>query len=86
MINNSAVDELVDAGMNNIMATAADVDAWFSYMNPGIYNAEAMVGDEPSPLTDLALWIEGDPRTDFNGALRPMTDGSPTFPGADIPN
>ncbi len=86
VINNSAVDELVDAGMNNIMATAADVDAWFSYMNPGIYNAEAMVGDEPSPLTDLALWIEGDPRTDFNGDLRPMTDGSPTFPGADIPN
>ncbi|MCA9717080.1 MAG: right-handed parallel beta-helix repeat-containing protein [Myxococcales bacterium] len=86
VINNSAVDELVDAGMNNIMALASDVDAWFTYQNPGIYNAEAMVNDEPSPLTDLAVWVDGDPRMDFNGDLRPMTDGTPTFAGADIPN
>lgn len=34
----------------------------------------------------VALWVEGDPLSDFNGNLRPAGDGSTDYAGADVPD
>ena len=59
------------------------------YKNLGSYLAEdpGLVGVyraiPGSPLDDLAMWQEGDPRIDFDGDARPSGDNSPDFAGAD---
>lgn len=83
-IDNSAVDEGVDLGAGNLMATSADINAWLMENN-GTYHAVEMPNNMASPLMDLAVWSDGDPRYDYDLDLRPQTDGSPDWAGADVP-
>ena len=39
----------------------------------------------PEDFADAATWQDGDPPFDFEGDDRPATDGSPDYPGADVP-
>lgn len=82
-INTTATDFGDDLGEGNLLVEPGASDDWFSPMN-ALYKPEAEVGGMPSPLTDVAVWAEGDPRYDYSGQLR--SQGGPDFPGADIPD
>lgn len=79
-ITQSAVDEGKMDGDTNIMATMGDAMTWFDPQVSGVYKAKA-----DSALTDLAVWLDGDPLTDFNGDARPGTPDATDYAGADRP-
>ncbi len=76
----SALDEGVVDGDGNLLATAADLATFFEPQVLGVYAAIA-----GTPLDGLAVWKEGDPKTDYNGTARANTDGGADFAGADKP-
>ncbi len=82
-INQSATDFGDDLGEGNLLVDPLMTDDWFTPMG-ALYKPEAEVEGEPTPLTDVALWAEGDPRYDYSGQLRSL--GGADFPGADIPD
>jgi hypothetical protein len=57
-----------------------DIMTFFNPQNNGVYTAKP-----DTALKDLALWVTGDPRIDFDGTARTDTDSSPEFAGADKP-
>jgi hypothetical protein len=40
---------------------------------------------KPPGSAFAAIWTDGDPKTDINGTLRPTSDGTPDYAGADVP-
>lgn len=78
--SNSALDEGKIDGDTNLAVTVVDIMTFFNPQNNGVYTAKA-----DTALKDLALWMTGDPRTDFDGTARTDADGSPEFAGADKP-
>ena len=40
---------------------------------------------EAPVITELAVWLDGDPETDIDGDLRPNEDGARDYAGADVP-
>ncbi len=79
-IEHSAIDDGKVDGDTNIQAMMADAMNWFDPQVAGIYKAKA-----DTPLKDLAMWMDGDPKMDFNGDARPATNGSMDYAGADRP-
>ena len=79
-IEHSAIDDGKMDGDTNIQAVMADAMNWFDPQVAGVYKAKA-----DTPLKDLALWTDGDPKADFNGDPRPATMGSTDYAGADRP-
>lgn len=79
-ISQSAVDEGKVDGDTNIAAMMADAMNWFEPQVSGVYKAKA-----DTPLKDLAVWNDGDPKADFNGDARPATMGMTDYAGADRP-
>ncbi len=78
--SNSALDEGAIDGDTNLVATIDDLVNFFSPPNNGVYAALPGTG-----LDGLALWVTGDPTTDFDGTARINTDGEKDFAGADKP-
>jgi len=78
--SNSALDEGAIEGDTNLVATAMDIMNFFNMPANGVYTAKP-----DTALKDLALWVTGDPATDFDGTARVTTDQSPEFAGADKP-
>ena len=78
-IDNSAVGQGVDQGMDNALIGPADYAMVF--VGGGDYH---VLADAPI-VTDLAIWGAGDPSTDFDGDDRPNSDGTPDYAGADVP-
>lgn len=80
-------DELSCPGASvTTSATEADVGEfsflWFiAFFLPDLHLSPngAMV------FANLAQWTTGDPLTDIDGDPRPASDGSPDYPGADVP-
>lgn len=79
-ITTSAVDEGAVDGDGNVIAVKADLMNFFNPMTAGVYTAIA-----GTPLENLAVWKDGDPKTDFNGTARVNMDGMMDFAGADKP-
>ena len=46
-------------------------------------NSSTCASPPPVPIAAAAIWSEGDPLVDIDGALRPAIEGSPDFAGAD---
>ncbi len=56
---------------------------WFvDYPNGNFH----LTPNAPAALSTAATWQTGDPKTDIDGDLRPTTDGTADYAGADIPN
>lgn len=79
-ITTSAVDEGAVDGDGNVIAVKADLANFFNPMTAGVYTAIA-----GTPLENLAVWKDGDPKADFNGTARVNMDGGMDFAGADKP-
>ena len=74
-----------EAGLRlNVDVSLQYINAWLMENN-GTYHAVEMPNNMASPLMDLAVWSDGDPRYDYDLDLRPQTDGSPDWAGADVP-
>ncbi len=56
--------------------------AWF--VSPQTNNFHIKAGSM-NPFKDAALWINGQPLTDYDGDPRPTVDGSVDYAGADVP-
>ena len=76
----SAIDEGAVDGDGNYAATQADIMSFFSVPNLGVFAAIA-----GTALDGLAVWKDGDPKTDFDGTPRANVDGEADFAGADKP-
>ena len=76
----SAVDEGTVDGDGNVIATLMDIMNYFEAPSAGVYVAKAGTAIEA-----LAVWKNGDPKTDFNGTPRANMDGATDFAGADKP-
>lgn len=80
VFSNSVLDEGSMAA-DILVATMADIENYFEPMTEGVYKAK------PGTLMqDVAMWADGDPKTDYNLQARPNTDGALDWPGADIPD
>lgn len=79
-IEHSAIDDGKMEGDTNLQAVMADAMNWFDPQVAGIYKAKP-----DTPLKELAMWNDGDPKADFNGDPRPATMGSADYAGADRP-
>jgi hypothetical protein len=79
-IEHSAVDEGKLDGDTNIAATMADAVTWFDPQVSGVYKAKA-----DTMLAELAVWLDGDPKADFNGDARPGVADATDYAGADRP-
>jgi len=89
-------DEVVCSGeMATIEYSAAEFDlggtntplapldtAWFAGYGAGTFSLTKAGADI---FRDIAQWQEGDPLTDIDGDLRPTTDATPDYAGADVP-
>ena len=71
----------VDLGASNTFVGAVDPD-WFVDRAGGDYHLSA---DGAFVFEGAAVWREDDPPADIDGDPRPAVDGSPDFPGADVP-
>jgi len=76
----SAVDEGTVDGDGNVIATLMDIMNFFEAPVTGVYAAKA-----DTAIAALAVWKDGDPKTDFNGTPRANMDGATDFAGADKP-
>jgi hypothetical protein len=76
----SAVDEGTVEGDGNLIAVQMDIMNFFNAPNAGVYTALA-----DTAISMLAVWKEGDPKTDFNGTPRANMDGAMDYAGADRP-
>jgi len=80
VITSSAVDEGAIDGDGNLLAIMLDIMNFFEAPSAGVYAAKAGTAIEA-----LAIWKNGDPKTDFNGTARANMDGATDFAGADKP-
>ncbi len=78
VITNSAVDEGAVDGDGNVLATLMDIMNYFEAPSAGVYAAKA-----GTAIETLAVWKDGDPKTDFNGTARANMDGANDHAGAD---
>jgi hypothetical protein len=78
IISNSALEMMVPG--NTVLGTMMD-SSWFSGFFMGEYR---LSGSHPAAIDTAAVWMTGDPTTDFQGDPRPTVDGSPDFAGADV--
>ncbi len=85
MVSYSLVDGGDMQGEANMMATGSDVKSWFEDAGGGIFRVLAMVDEMESPIAGVAMWVAGDPSTDYDGDPRMASEGSMEFPGADVP-
>jgi hypothetical protein len=76
----SAVDEGIMDGDSNLLAVQMDIMNFFQAPSAGVYAALA-----DTAIATLAVWKEGDPKTDFNGTPRANMDGATDYAGADKP-
>lgn len=76
----SVLDEGAMEGDTNLAALMGDIAGWFEAQVGGVYRVKA-----DAPISALAVWKDGDPRTDYDGDPRPTTPDSPDFAGADRP-
>ncbi len=76
----SAVDEGTVDGDGNLIAVQMDIMNFFEAPTAGVYSAIA-----DTALATLAVWKDGDPKTDFNGTPRANMDGAMDYAGADKP-
>lgn len=76
----SAIDEGAVDGDGNYAATQADIMTFFEVPAAGVLAAKL-----GTAIENLAVWKDGDPKTDFNGTPRPNVDGEMDFAGADKP-
>jgi hypothetical protein len=76
----SAIDDADLTDATNALLPPFDA-AWFQSVPAGDFHLVAA----GSPFADVASWRLGDPATDLEGDLRPTTDASPDWPGADVP-
>lgn len=59
---------------------------WFANYNAGDFSLTTMgMPSGADTFVDIAEWQLGDPATDIDGDLRPTTDQTPDYAGADIP-
>ncbi len=78
---NDAIDTANFAGNGGVMVSTAYNPLWFNGPDDGDFR----LGAPPlTPFGDVALWIEGDPRNDADGTLRPM-EGELGYAGVDEP-
>lgn len=74
-----------DGGVVDSPGNAAEADQtaqeWFTGPTEGVLRPK-VVGDA-GPLEDLGVWVDGDPRRDFDREPRPT--GAPSWAGADEP-
>ncbi|MCB9567267.1 MAG: right-handed parallel beta-helix repeat-containing protein [Myxococcales bacterium] len=82
VVSYSLVDGGDMQGDNNMMGADSDVKTWFELPAGGIFRVKEMVDDLPSPIAEVAMWMDGDPKYDYDGDMRPADMG---FPGADTP-
>lgn len=75
----SVVDAAALMGEGTTVIKALD-PAWFVMPESGNFQIKA-----GAPFKDVATWTVEDPRTDYNGDLRPTNDGDPDYAGADRP-
>lgn len=85
VISGSVVDDGEDQGDGNYPANSNDLKVLFENAVGGIYRVKALVDDFPSPIAEVAIWLTGDPKTDYDGHARAAVDSMPGFPGADVP-
>lgn len=76
----SVLDEGAMDGDTNMTATMGDIANFFEAPIQGVYKVKP-----DTMIKDFAVWVDGDPKTDFDGDLRPSSDGAMDWPGADIP-
>lgn len=71
---------LVGLGEGNVFVDAPDIALPFVQWGVDLH----LTGDG-GPAAGAARWLAGDPRTDIDGELRPVTPGVPDVAGADLP-
>ncbi len=82
-IHNSLVDGGEGSGEGNMKRAAEDIlDLLEAEGITGIYRIAG--ADAAAMMEGVASWTEDDPRSDFEGDPRPLEDGSPDSPGADL--
>ena len=82
-VDYSVVNTGEGQGMGNVVAGPTDLDSIF--VDPATFNnADYHVLDGSIP-SDVALWQDGDPATDFEGDARPNTDATADYAGWDVP-
>lgn len=83
-LNGTFVTSVLDEGSVEegiLVATMGDIANFFEPMVTGVYKAKP-----DTLMKDVAQWMSGDPKRDYNGNDRPKTDGALDWPGADVPN
>ncbi len=85
VVSNSLVDGGDMQGESNMIAMGSDVKPWFEDPVGGVFRVRALVDEMPSPIAEVASWAAGDPSWDYDADPRPASEGSPDFPGADVP-
>jgi hypothetical protein len=58
-------------------------EAWFEDFADGDFR---LANQGITIFADIAEWNIGDPIVDIEGDMRPGVDGSPDYPGADVPD
>lgn len=78
-IGYSAVDAPKFGGMTNLVVDSYN-PLWFKKPASNDYHLTAT-----APFKDVALWVNGQPKVDFDGDMRPTVDGTLDYAGADLP-
>jgi hypothetical protein len=78
-VSDSALEEMVTG---NVALGPMNTD-WFEDYEVGDFH---LTDNPPETINMAARWRTGDPVTDIEDDDRPMTDDSPDFAGADVPN
>jgi hypothetical protein len=87
VIHNSAlgVEAALAQGQDNVLITDADYAAVFVNAGGNGNDLDFHVLPGAPIVTDLAVWMEGDPLDDIDGDARPAEDGAMDVAGADVP-
>jgi len=76
----NAIDNGKIGGTNTYVEGGLD-PTWFVQPQTGDFHLK----NGNTTFKDVALWINGDPDSDYDGAPRPSVDGTVDYAGADIP-